>query len=69
MSAQPPTLGDVLTNIMNAITTILAEVSKAISDNAQVIASVLITGALVYAVWRVGSRFIPRITEFFGRLF
>jgi hypothetical protein len=52
----PPSLADILTQVLNAIQTILYEVASAIADNASVIASVAVLGFIGFAVMRFGSR-------------
>jgi predicted PurR-regulated permease PerM len=70
MSApSPPSLADVLTNILNAVTTILYEVTKAISDNASVIASVLVLGGLAFIFMRYGTRIFRTVGTWFRGLF
>jgi predicted PurR-regulated permease PerM len=70
MSApSPPSLSDVLTNILNAVTTILYEVTKAISDNASVIASVLVLGGLAFIFMRYGTRIFRTVGTWFRGLF
>jgi len=70
MSApSPPSLADVLTNILNAVTTILYEVTKAISDNASVIASVLVLGGLAFMFMRYGTRIFRTVGTWFRGLF
>jgi hypothetical protein len=70
MSApSPPSLADVLTNILNAVTTILAEVTKAIADNASVIASVLVIGGLAFIFIRYGSRIFRTVSTLLRGLF
>jgi predicted PurR-regulated permease PerM len=70
MSApSPPSLADVLTNILNAVTTILYEVTKAIADNAGVIASVLVLGGLAFMFMRYGTRIFRTVGSWFRGLF
>jgi hypothetical protein len=69
MSAENPTLSDVLTNILNAVTTILYEVTKAISENASVIATVLVLGGLAFVFMRYGTRVFRSVGGWFRGLF
>jgi hypothetical protein len=69
MSAENPTLADVLTNILNAVTTILYEVTKAISENASVIATVLVLGGLAFVFMRYGTRVFRSVGGWFRGLF
>lgn len=54
----PPSLADVLTNMMTAITTILAEVAQAIADNAALVATIVVVGGLAFITMRYGSRIL-----------
>lgn len=63
-----PSLGDALTNILNAITTIITSVATTIADNATVIGSALVVGALISAVVLVGKRAFSGISGFFTGL-
>jgi hypothetical protein len=64
----PPSLADILTSILNAIQTILAEVATAIADNAGVIASVVVTGFIAFAVMKFGSKMLRGVTGWFRGL-
>jgi hypothetical protein len=68
MSAAP-TLSDVLNSIMNTIVTVLQNVINVISNNAAVIATLLVTGGLVFLVVRYGRRIFGGITELLRGLF
>jgi hypothetical protein len=63
------TLADVLSNVLSALQDILYYVSSAIAANAQVIATVVVVGALVYLVWRYGSRIFRGVTGWLRGLF
>jgi hypothetical protein len=63
------TLADVLSNVLAALQDILYYVSSAIAANAQVIATVVVVGALVYLVWRYGSRIFRGVTGWLRGLF
>jgi hypothetical protein len=63
------TLADVLSNVLTALQDILYYVSSAIAANAQVIATVVVVGALVYLVWRYGSRIFRGVTGWLRGLF
>jgi predicted PurR-regulated permease PerM len=65
----PPTLADVLTNILNAITTILGEIASTIAANAGVVATVVVVGALAFMVMRYGSRILRGAMGWFRGLF
>ncbi|MEM1542902.1 MAG: hypothetical protein QXV82_09765 [Ignisphaera sp.] len=52
----PPSLADILNNILSAVTTILAQIATTIAENASVIATVIVVGALAFLVMRYGSR-------------
>jgi len=69
MSATVPSLADTLTNILNAIQTILYEVTKAISDNAGVIATVVVLGGLAFIFMRYGTNILRSVGTWFRGLF
>lgn len=56
------TLAEVLNSILSAIQDILYYVAKAIADNASVIATVVVIGALAFLVMRYGTRIFSGIT-------
>jgi len=56
------TLADVLTNILNALQDTLYYISSAIAENASVIATVVVIGALAALVMRYGSRIFSGVT-------
>jgi predicted PurR-regulated permease PerM len=68
MSATP-SLSDVLNNIMNTIVTILQNVVNVISQNASTIATLLVTGGLVFLVVRYGRRIFSGISDLLRGLF
>jgi len=65
----PPSLVDILNNVLSAITTILSSVASAIAENASVIATIVVVGALVYMVMRFGSRIFSGVTAWVRGLF
>jgi len=68
MSATP-SLSDVLNSIMNTIVTILQNVINVISQNAATIATLLVTGGLVFLVVRYGRRIFSGISDLLRGLF
>jgi hypothetical protein len=64
-----PSLGTILTDVLGSIAGILGAVATAISDNVEVIAAVIVTGALTYVVMRFGSRMLSSIGGWFKGLF
>jgi cobalamin synthase len=56
------TLADVLTNILTALQDILYHISNAIAENASVIATVVVIGAIAFLVMRYGSRVFRGVT-------
>jgi hypothetical protein len=68
MSA-PPSLSDVLNSIMNTIVTVLQNVINVISQNAATIATLLVTGGLVFLVVRYGRRIFGGIADLLRGLF
>ena len=67
--ATPPSLADIMTAVLNTIQTVLYEIASAISENAGVIASVLVLGALTFLVVRYGTRMFRGVVGFFRGLF
>lgn len=65
----PPDLGSILNNILSAISNVIAAVASAIADNATVIGTVLILGALVGLVVAVGTKAFRPIIGWFRGLF
>jgi hypothetical protein len=63
------TLADVLTNILTALQDILYYVANAIAENASVIATVVIIGAIAFIVMRYGSRIFRGVTSWLRGLF
>jgi cobalamin synthase len=63
------TLADVLTNILTALQDILYYVSTAIAENASVIATVVVIGAIAFLVMRYGSRIFRGVTGWLRGLF
>ncbi len=64
MSA-PPSLADVLGKILEGIQAILYQVASSIADNANVIATVFVVGALSFLVARFGSRLMRSVGTWF----
>lgn len=64
----PPTIGDILNNILSAINSVISAVASAIAENAGTIGTVLIVGALVTAVLAVGTRTFGSLTRWFRGL-
>jgi len=67
--ATPPSLADVLSQILSAIQTILYEVATAIANNASTLATVLVLGAIAFVVMRYGSRMFRGIMTWFRGFF
>jgi cobalamin synthase len=63
------TLADVLTNILTALQDILYYVANAIAENASVIATVVVIGAIAFLVMRYGSRIFRGVTGWLRGLF
>jgi cobalamin synthase len=63
------TLADVLTNILTALQDILYYVSTAIAENASVIATVVVIGAIAFLVMRYGTRIFRGVTGWLRGLF
>jgi hypothetical protein len=65
----PPTLADVMTNVLNAVVAVLYQITKVIADNASVIATILVVGAVAFLAYRYGSRIFRGITGWLRALF
>ena len=65
----PPGLETILTNILNAIQTIIGEVASVIAENASTIATLMVLGGLVMVLVRYGSRIFRGITGWFRAFF
>jgi uncharacterized ion transporter superfamily protein YfcC len=68
MSAAP-SLSDVLNSIMNTIVNVLQNVINVISQNAGIVATLLVTGGLVFLVVRYGRRIFGGISDLLRGLF
>lgn len=62
-------LADTLSSFLSSIVGVLSSVATAIADNADVIATVMIVGALTFIVIRYGTRIMNSITGWFRGLF
>lgn len=62
-------LAGVLSSVLDSIVGILGAVATAISENAEVVATVLVVGALAFVVIRYGSRMMRGITSWFKGMF
>jgi len=67
--ATPPSLADIMTAVLNTIQTVLYEIASAVAENAGVIASVVVLGAITYMVVRYGTRMFRGVVGFFRGLF
>lgn len=65
----PLDLSGVITNILNAIVTIISEFAQALANNASVIATLVFAGVMVGVLYRYGSRIFRSITGWFRGLF
>jgi len=63
------TFAEVLNNILTAIQDILYYVSSAIAENASIIATVVVIGALAFVVMRYGSRIFRGVTSWLRGVF
>jgi len=63
------TLADVLTNILTALQDILYYISNVIAENASVIATVVVIGAIAFIVMRYGSRIFRGVTTWLRGFF
>jgi len=67
--ATPPTLADILSAVLDTIQTVLYEIAHAVAENAGVIASVLVLGAITFMVFRYGTRIFRGVMGWFRGLF
>jgi len=58
----PPSLETILTEILNALQTIMYEVASAIANNASVIATAVVLGGIAFMVMRYGTRIFRGVT-------
>ena len=65
----PPSLADILSQVLNALQTIIYQIAAAVAENASVIATVVVLGGLTYTVMRYGTRIFRGITGWFRGLF
>ena len=63
------TLAEVFTNILSALQDVLYYITKAIADNAQVIATVVVLGGLAYMAVTHGRRIFTSVAGFLRGLF
>lgn len=68
MSA-PPTLGDVLGKILEAVTTIIYQVASAVSANAELVATALVVGGITFFLIRYGARIFRGVMGWIRGLF
>jgi pantothenate kinase len=52
----PPSLTDILNNILSAVSNIIGAIATAIAENATTIGTIVVIGALIAAVVAFGSR-------------
>lgn len=64
-----PSLADILDSILQAVQTVIYQVSNAIAQNAGVIATVVVTGMLTYVLVRYGTRLFRGVTSIFRAMF
>ncbi|MBS7613617.1 hypothetical protein KEJ48_05175 [Candidatus Bathyarchaeota archaeon] len=67
--ATPPSLADILTQVLNALQTILYEIASAIAENATVIATAVVLGGIAFMVMRYGSRVFRGVSAWLRGLF
>jgi hypothetical protein len=64
----PPSIGDVLNNILSAINSVIGAIATAIADNAEVIGTVVIVGALAVSVMSIGKKVFSGLSGWFRGL-
>ena len=65
MSTTAPSLSTALTDILNAVVTIIDETAQTISANASVIGTVVVVGAVLALVVKFGGQAFRGISGFF----
>jgi hypothetical protein len=69
MSSPAPTLADILNAVMGTVQTILYNIATAISQNASVIATVVVLGGLAFIIMRYGRNLFTGLSSWFKGLF
>jgi len=62
------TLNDVLNAFLTGVQDVLGNIAQAIADNAGVIGTFIVLGALTYAMARYGGRIVRAVTGWVGAL-
>jgi hypothetical protein len=65
----PPALSDILTQVLNALQTIMYEIASAIAENASVIATAVVLGGIAFLVMNYGARIFRGVTSWVRGLF
>jgi hypothetical protein len=64
----PPSIADILNNILTAINSVIGAIATAIADNASTIGTVLIVGALAFSVMKLGQKVFGGLSGWFRGL-
>lgn len=62
------TLNDVLNAFLTGVQDVLGNIAQAIADNAGIIGTFIVLGALTFAIVRYGSRIMRSVTGWVGAL-
>ena len=65
----PPSLSDVMTNIISSISGVIGAIATAIADNAAVIGTIIVVGAVAVAVMAFGQKIFKGLGGWFKGLF
>ena len=68
MGESPPTWQDAINSLINAAAAVVQQIGNVIADNANLIATVLVLGAVAVAAIGVARRVLPGISGFFRRV-
>ncbi len=69
MSSSTPTWQDAINSLINAAAAVVKAIGDTIAANANLIATVLVLGAVAYAAIAVARRVLPGISGFLRRVF
>ena len=69
MSTQQPAWQDAINSLLSAAAAVVREIGSVISANANLVATILVLGAVAVAALGVARRVLPGISGFFRGLF
>ena len=65
----PPSLSDVMTNIISSISGVIGAIATAIAANASVIGTIIVVGAVAVTVMAFGQKIFKGLSGWFKGLF